>query len=477
MADASYLPLFVDLRGQACLVVGGGAVAARKVDALLTVGAEVAVVAPVLGDALAGETRIHHFAREFVAADVDGRVLVIAATDDRALNARVAAAAGAAGRLVNVVDDAELSGAIFPAIVRRGDLTVAVSTAGAAPVLARLVRARIEALLPPALGDLTALAARWRVRVQSRLAAGGARRRLWERVFAPRSPVLRALEAGDPDGAERALAATLTQASDGGPVPGSVALVGAGPGDPGLLTLRAVRTLQEADIILHDRLVHPEVLELARRDARREDVGKLTGGDHARAQDAINARLVALARQGLRVVRLKGGDPFLFGRGAEELDALRAHGIAYEIVPGITAALGCAAYAGIPLTRRAIAQQVTLVTAHGEKSVDRLDWPLLAQARHTLVFYMGVGHAALIEARLREHGRAATTPVAIVERGTTADQRVTHTTLDALATTVAWVRVQAPALIIVGEVAAAAECHPWFAPGVSAADRDLGAAA
>jgi len=477
MADASFLPLFIDLRGQSCLVVGGGVVAARKIEALLTVGADVTVVAPVLLDELAAEARLLHLARDFVAGDVDGRVLIVAATDDRVLNARVAAAAKAAGRLVNVVDDAELSGAIFPAIVRRGDLTVAVSTAGAAPVLARLVRARIEALLPPALGELTALAARWRKRVQRGLATGSARRRLWERVFSPRSPVLRALEAADPDGAERALAAALAQASAGEHGPGSVALVGAGPGDPSLLTLRAVRALQEADVILHDRLVHPGVLELARRDARREDVGKLSGGDHARAQDAINARLVELARQGLRVVRLKGGDPFIFGRGAEELDALRAHGVPYEIVPGITAALGCAAYAGVPLTKRAIAQQVTLVTAHGEKSIDRLDWPLLAQARHTVVFYMGVGHAALIEARLREHGRAATTPVAIVERGTTAEQRVTHTTLAALATSVARERVQAPALIIVGEVAAAADCHAWFAPGAVGADPDLSAAA
>lgn len=482
MSDASFLPLFVDLRGRSCLVVGGGTVAARKVDALLTVGAAVDVVAPALGTALAGLAQaghIVHHAREFAVTDVDGRVLVIAATGTRAVNAGVAAAAQAAGRLVNVVDDPALSGAIFPSIVRRGELTVAVSTGGAAPVLARLVRARIEALLAPSLGELTALAARWRADVQRRLAALGPRRRFWERVFEPRSPVVHACEAGDPAGAERAMAAALAEAAAGGasPTTGSVVLVGAGPGDPSLLTLRALRALQEADVILYDRLVSSEVLELARRDARREDVGKLTGADHAAAQDTINARLVALARRGLRVVRLKGGDPFIFGRGAEELAALRAQAIPFEIVPGITAALGCAAYAGIPLTKRATAQQVTLATAHCAKSLDRLDWPLLAQAHHTVVFYMGVGHAALIEAHLRDGGRAPTTPVAIVERGTTAQQRVVRTTLATLAQSVEREHVQAPALIIVGEVAAGEDCFPWFASAARDATDDFSIAA
>ena len=338
MDDAAYLPLFVDLREQSCLVVGGGTVAARKVDALLTVGARVTVVAPALAAplaALAAGGRLEHHARDFTDADVDGCLLVVSATDDHAVNARVAAAARAAGRLVNVVDDTALSGAIFPSIVRRGQLTVAVSSGGAAPVLARLVRARIETMLSHSLGELTALAARWRSRVQAGLASLGARRRLWEQVLDPTSPVLRALEAGDDDAAERAMARALANAADGQSAPpsGSVALVGAGPGDPSLLTLRAVRALQEADVVLHDRLVSAAVLDLARRDAAREDVGKLTGGDHAAAQDAINARLVELARQGLRVVRLKGGDPFIFGRGAEELEALQAHGIPFAIVP------------------------------------------------------------------------------------------------------------------------------------------------
>jgi len=469
MKDASWLPLFLRLRDQPCLVVGGGTVAARKVDALLASGARVTVVAPALGDALrclrdAG--RITHHARVFHASDVDGQVFIVSATDRAEVNRGVAAAGATAGRLVNVVDDLELSGAIFPSLVRRGELTVAISTGGAAPVLARLVRARIEAMLAHSLGDLVALAARWRQRVQQRLGSLGARRRLWERVLDERGAVLQALGAGRPAVAEATMQAVLDEESS--PVAGAarargfVSLVGAGPGDPELLTLRALRTLQGADVVLHDRLVSPEILELARRDATREDVGKLAGGDHAAAQAAINARLVELAGAGLRVVRLKGGDPFIFGRGAEELDALRAHGIPFEIVPGITAALGCAAYAGVPLTRRAVAQQVTLVTAHCERSMDRLDWPLLAQARHTAVFYMGVGHAPLIEDRLLAGGRDGATPVAIIERGTTAEQRVLHTALRGLADAVRAQRVRAPALIVVGEVAAADAAFAWF---------------
>ena len=469
MNAASWLPLFLRLRDQPCLVVGGGTVAARKVDALLASGARVTVVAPALGEALRGlceAGRITHRARAFEPGDVDGQVFIVSATDRAEVNHRVAAAGAAAARLVNVVDDLDASGAIFPSLVRRGELTVAISTGGAAPVLARLVRARIEAMLAHSLGDLVALAARWRQRVQQRLGTLGARRRLWERVLDERGDVLRALGAGQPDVAEATLQAALDEecspAAAAARARGFVSLVGAGPGDPELLTLRALRTLQDADVVLHDRLVSPEILELARRDATREDVGKLTGGDHAAAQDAINARLVELAEAGLRVVRLKGGDPFIFGRGAEELEALRARGIPFEIVPGITAALGCAAYAGVPLTRRAVAQQVTLVTAHCERSMDRLDWPLLAQARHTAVFYMGVGHAPLIEERLLAGGRDGATPVAIVERGTTAGQRVLHTTLRGLADAVRAQRVRAPALIIVGEVAAADAAFGWF---------------
>ncbi len=467
MNDAAYLPLFLRLRDQACLVVGGGPVAARKVSALLRVGARVTVVAPALCPALTDAVTAGEFAylaREFRDSDVDRQLLIVSATDDSAVNRQVADAAAAAGRLANVVDDTELSAAIFPSIVRRGALTVAISTAGAAPVLARFVRASIEAMLAPSLGDLVALAARWRQRVQARIAVPAMRRHFWERVLDQASPVLRALDAGQTTAAETAMAAALARETPADSA-GFVSLVGAGPGDPSLLTLRALRALQDADVVLHDRLVNPAILDLARRDATLEDVGKFTGGDHVAAQHAINARLVDLGRQGLRVVRLKGGDPFIFGRGAEELAALTAHGIAFDIVPGITAALGCAAYAGVPLTLRSVAQQVTLVTAHCARSMDRLDWPLLAQARHTAVFYMGVGHAGLIEERLLAGGRDPTTPVAIIERGTTTDQRVTRTPLAGLGAAVREHQVQAPALIVVGEVAAAEAAFEWFGAG------------
>ena len=464
MSAAAYLPLFLRLRDQPCLVVGGGPVAARKINALLTAGACVTVVAPALCPALAQAAaagQFAHVAREFRDSDVDRQLLIVSATDQADVNRRVADAASTAGRLANVVDDTELSAAIFPSIVRRGALTVAISTAGAAPVLARFVRARIEAMLSHSLGDLVALAARWRQRVQARVGSPGLRRRFWERVLADDSAVLRALDAGQADTAETAMETAIAEESQTDRA-GHVSLVGAGPGDPSLLTLRALRALQGADVVLHDRLVSPAILELARRDATLEDVGKFTGADHAAAQEAINARLVELAQQGLRVVRLKGGDPFIFGRGAEELAALTAGGIPFDIVPGITAALGCAAYAGIPLTLRSVAQQVTLVTAHCARSMDRLDWPLLAQARHTAVFYMGVGHAGLIEARLLAGGRDPATPVAIIERGTSADQRVTRTALAGLGDAVRTHQVQAPALIVVGEVAATDAAFAWF---------------
>lgn len=481
MSAADCLPLFLRLRDRHCLVVGGGTVAARKIKALLDAGATVTVVAPALCPAVAALSDaklIEVRERPFERSDIDVNLLIIAATNNPEVNRAVVAAATAAGRLANVVDDIALSSAFFPALIRRGGLTIAVSTGGAAPVLARLVRSQIERLLAPSLGELVALAARWRERVRTTLANPLARRQLWEQVMDERGEVRRALDRGQPLAAEEALEAALG-AAENDCTAGFVSLVGAGPGDPELITLRALRALQSADVILHDRLVSPEVLALARRDAECEDVGKLTGADHAAAQAGIDARLVALARAGLRVVRLKGGDPFIFGRGAEELQALRQHGIAFEVIPGITAALGCAAYAGIALTQRELAQQVTLVTAHCARSLDKLDWPLLAKAGHTTVFYMGVAQASRIEQRLLAFGCAGETPVAIVERGTTAQQRVVHARLAGLGATVAAAHIEAPALIIVGEVAATDRAFAWFGEGEGSAQRTptLGAAA
>ncbi len=451
-----HFPLFADLQGRRVLVVGGGEVAERKVRLLLEAGARVDVVAPAITDWLASQESVCWLAATFEATDLDGAVFVIAATDDAAVNVQVAAAARARNLLANVVDDAELSSFIVPAIVDRSPLVVAISTGGAAPVLARLLRERLESLIDASSGSMAALLERWRARIKSAFPELVARRRFYESVL--RGEPARALRAGRPLDAEHTLAQLVANPSA---TAGSVALVGAGPGDPGLLTLNALRALQEADVLLHDRLVSDAVLALARRDARRIPVGKAARG-HSVAQDRIHELLLEHARAGRRVVRLKGGDPFIFGRGGEELEFLRAHGIAYEVVPGITAAVACGAYAGIPLTHRDHAQSVRFITAHCNESIDTLDWASLARDRQTLAFYMGVAGLAAIRCGLLGHGRNPATPVAIVENGSRPEQRVTLATLDDLVNVAASGDIQSPALVIVGAVAALAEALHWF---------------
>ena len=455
-----YFPLFADLRGRQVLVVGGGEVAERKARLLLDAGARVGLVARELTPWLAGQVAdgaVAHLAREFHPVQLDDATLAVAATDDHLQNARVSAAGAARNLLVNVVDDAESSSFIVPAIVDRSPMVIAVSTGGAAPVLARLVRERLESVIDESFGQLAGLLARWRGRIRAAFPDLAARRRFYESVVRGRvAAALRADRRGD---AERELESMVIAGKVSSV--GSVVLVGAGPGDPGLLTLNALRALQQADVILHDRLVSGEVLALARRDATRIPVGKEAGA-HTIPQSSIHALLVEHARAGRQVVRLKGGDPFIFGRGGEELEALRAAGIPYEVVPGITAASACAAYAGIPLTHRDHAQSLRLVTAHCGDSVDTIDWHSLAQGRQTLAFYMGVGRLAIIRDRLIEHGRAADTPIAIIENGSRPEQRVTLATLGDLADLAVQGGIRSPALVIVGEVAAlAGELH-WF---------------
>jgi uroporphyrin-III C-methyltransferase/precorrin-2 dehydrogenase/sirohydrochlorin ferrochelatase len=490
-----YFPLFADLRGRRVLVVGGGEVAERKVRLLRDSGARVALVARELTDWLAeqaggaardsGSGEVVHLAADFAEEQLDAAVLVIAATSDRKLNVRVAKAAASRNVLVNVVDDAELSSFIVPAIVDRSPVVIAVSTGGVSPVLARLIRERFESLIDESFGTLATLLARWRERIRAALPDLAARRRFYERAL--RGRIAMRVRAGRLAEAERALEAEIAPESSrvavgvatgprgsaaqvdvsaetsqaASPSIGSVVLVGAGPGDPGLLTLDALRALQEADVILHDRLVADEVLALARRDATRIAVGKQAGG-HSVAQARTNELMIEHARAGRRVVRLKGGDPFIFGRGGEELEALRAAGVAYEVVPGITAALACAAYSGIPLTHRRYAQSLRLVTAHCEGSVDRLDWASLAEERQTLVFYMGASRLADIGKQLIGHGRATDTPVAIAENGSRPQQRVIVATLGDLADLAMRGRIRSPALLIVGEVAGLANALAWF---------------
>ena len=487
-------PIFADLRDRCVLVVGGGEVAERKARLLLDAGAKVVLSAPELTQWLRAQveaSRVSWIAGRFEPTQLDGMLLAVAATDDGLVNAQVAAAGRERNVLVNVVDDAELSSFIVPSIVDRSPLVVAVSTGGAAPVLARRVRAQIEALLDESLGPLAALLGRWRARIKAALPRVAARRRFYEAIV--RGEVARLLRAGRAGAAEEVLVAMVTHGSDadagaarrrGAPVSGgigvarpvgaldapiavgdgrtgSVTLVGAGPGDPGLVTLDALRALQEADVILHDRLVSADVLALARRDATRVAVGK-SGRGPSVAQERIHALMLAHARAGCRVVRLKGGDPFVFGRGGEELEFLRAHGIPYEVVPGITAAVACAAYAGIPLTHRGYAQSVRFVTARGADPADPQDWARLAQDRQTLAFYMGVAELDAIGARLVEHGRDPSTPVAIVEDGSRPAQRVTLARLRDLADVARHGNITSPALVIVGEVAALAQELHWF---------------
>lgn len=452
---APLFPLFADLRGRGVLVVGGGDVARRKVEALLATGAKITVAASVLDPALrqwAGHGRLRHRADAFAPAWLDHVVLVVAASHDRALDRTVAEAARARGIFVNVVDDTGASTFHVPAMVRRGRLQVAVSSGGAAPVLARRVREKLEADLDGSFGVLTEMLARERARIRWRFPQAGKRRRFFERLLD--GDLLRLLRAGDEAGAKIAFERALNE-PDVMAQRGSVALVGAGPGDPGLLTLKALRALQDADVILHDRLIGPAILELARRDAERISVGKRVGEDHEATQARIHALMLQHARAGQRVLRLQGGDPLVFGRGGEELDFLRAHGVAHEVIPGITAAIAGAAAAGVPLTDRRHARSVTLLSPRGQT---RVDGEALAAPGQTLAIYMGVGELDALSRSLIADGRDAGTPCVLVENASLPRQRTLAGTLAELPALAREHGIRAPALLIVGDVAAQAQC-------------------
>jgi len=451
-----YFPAFLCLHGRSCLIVGGGEVAARKARLLLDAGATITVIAPHLGAsvaAFAASGRVHHIRRSFEPADVAGHWLVVAACDDADVQREIFVAAETAGVFCNSVDDTAHCSFITPAIVDRSPLVVAVSTGGAAPVLARNLRARIEAMLPASIGRLARLARSLRERVKRRIANARQRRRFWEMFFD--GPVAAAIHANQESTAHAHAERLLDSHTLADPPRGEAWLVGAGPGDADLLTLRALQILQTADVIVHDRLVSAEVLDLARRDAERIAVGKIPGC-RRNSQDEINALLVRLATSGQRVCRLKGGDPYIFGRGGEEATELAAAGIPFEVVPGITAAAGCAAAAGIPLTHRDMSQSVVLVTAHGKGSVDSLDWRSLARDRQTLAVYMAVRRFPDLMQNLIANGRPADTPVAIVEKGTTPGQRVIRGRLGQLTMLAEAHGVVSPAMLYIGEVASLA---------------------
>jgi uroporphyrin-III C-methyltransferase/precorrin-2 dehydrogenase/sirohydrochlorin ferrochelatase len=457
-----YFPVFLRLQSQPCLVVGGGEVALRKVRLLLQAGAALTVVAPELCDGLAEcvvKGQLCHVAEPFAQPHLIGMRLVVAATNLVEVNRQVAANAQAMNIWANVVDDLELSSYITPAIIDRSPLVIALSSGGGSPVLARLLRARLESLIPAGWGLVARFAAAFRLRVRDRIPDSNARKAFWESVL--QGPIAEDLMAGNQSRAQSAMEQRLSSA-DQAPQ-GAVYLVGAGPGNPDLLTFRALHLMQQADVVLYDRLVAAPLLEWVRRDAERIFVGK-TRDNHSLSQEEINALLVRLALSGKRVLRLKGGDPFIFGRGGEEIETLAQHGIAFEVVPGVTAASGAAAYAGIPLTHRDYAQSVTFVTGHRHDGSIALDWPMLTRPSQTVVVYMGVSTVRALCSAFIEHGRAASCPVAMVERATTVHQRVLVSTLEHLADQVESEGIQSPALMIVGDVVKLAGKLGWFNP-------------
>ncbi|NQV79414.1 MAG: uroporphyrinogen-III C-methyltransferase [Alphaproteobacteria bacterium] len=444
-------PIFLSLQDRPALVVGGTAMAAAKARLLREAGARVTVIAehaaPAMTALAATDPGLRLVERAFRAADGTGYALIYSATGNALEDARVSAAARAANVPVNAVDRPDLSTFITPAIVDRAPLTIAISSGGAAPVLTRRLRVWLESNLPQRIGRLAAFAGSFRAAVKAAVTDFPSRRLMWDGVFD--GPIGEAVLAGDETGARERMIALINRPQE--PHRGIVHIVGAGPGDPELLTLKALQALQRADIVVHDRLVSAEVLAFARRDAERVFVGK-TPGNATLPQDDINALLARLAQAGKRVVRLKGGDPFIFGRGGEEVEYLRARGLDVVVVPGITAAAGCAAAALIPLTHRDHATAVTFVTGHASDGEPDLDWRALASFGQTLAVYMGIGQAPVIAERLIQAGRDPATPVAVIENGTTAKQRVVSGTLRGLARLVDGNAIQSPALLIIGAV-------------------------
>lgn len=442
-------PVFLKLQGRLVVVVGGGTVAARKIALLLAAGARVRVVAPELQaelQVLHAAARLEHVAQRFAAEQLAGAMLVVAATDERAVNQAVSEAAAARSLPVNVVDDGANSTFVMPSIIDRSPVVIAIGTEGSSPTLARRLRAQLEAALPARLGELARWLGALRERVRDKFPDIEERRQFWDRLLS--SAAASAVLTDRMPEAETLLQAQLTAPSQRR---GEVYLIGAGPGDPDLLTLRAQQLLQQADVVLYDRLVNPAVLERVRREAERVFVGK-ESGQHRITQERIHALMLEYAGRGLRVARLKGGDPFIFGRGGEEIEALSRAGVPFIVVPGVTAALGAAAATALPLTQRGLAQSVTFVTAMGE-AAEELDWRAHAAAGQTVVFYMGVAQLPRIIEHLRTHGAPPNRPVAIIERATLPDQRVVAGELHNIVERAQAAGVAAPALLIVGEVA------------------------
>ncbi len=458
-----YMPFFFDLNDRSCLFVGGGTIATRKARLIAQAGAKLIVVSPYATDemlALVKDSGGQYIQREFEDQDLGLGMMVICATDDDAVNAHVSALAQEKKLPVNVVDSPALCSIITPSIVDRSPLMIAISSGGEAPVLARQIRAKLEIMFPSGYGMLAKLASQFRHSVKQTLRSTEQRLRFWQKVFD--GPIAEKAFAGNTHEAEEGIKALLSSMS-GDEIVGEVYLVGAGPGDPDLLTFKALRLMQQADVVLYDRLVSDGVLNLVRRDAERIYVGKRRA-DHAVPQQSINQLLVDLAKEGKRVLRLKGGDPFIFGRGGEEIELLAENNISFQVVPGITAASGCAAYAGIPLTHRDHAQSVRFITGHTKAGDIDLPWQSLMDTNQTLVFYMGLLNLSAIFAELIKRGRDKDTPVALVEKGTRPDQRVLTGTLSSLPGLIENEDVHAPTLLIIGGVVSLHKQLNWYTP-------------
>jgi len=460
-----FLPVFLQLKGQGALVVGGEESALSKLQLLSQAGATITLVAqrlhPQVEAWLAQQTGVNWQQRGFQGQDVAQKKLVFIASEDEALTQEVYAAAQAQGIPVNAIDQPEHCSFIMPSIIDRSPLVIAVSSSGACPRLSRMVRAQLERLFPHQYGRLAALMAQMRDETKHLLGSAEERRRFWDKIFA--SPLIEMFLSGQEERAKQALWAEVKAPKLEAKAYGQVALVGAGPGDPDLLTIRALRLIQNADVLVYDRLVNPAILDFARREATRIYVGK-QASRHVVPQEGINQLLVDLAREGKLVVRLKGGDPFIFGRGGEELDRLKEFGVDFQVVPGITAASGCGAYAGIPLTHRDHAQSLRLITGHLKEGDLDLDWASLAKPGQTLVFYMGLATAPIIAQRLQAQGLPASYPVALVEKGTLAGQKTHLTTLAGLPALAARPDIEPPALLIIGTVVNLHQQLRWFNP-------------
>ena len=456
-----FLPVFLDMKDKNALIVGGGEVAARKISLLLQANAKVRVIAPEICTSiktLLSDGKIEYAQREYKNGDLDDCALAYAATNNTEVNRKISESAHARQLPINVVDQPNLCSFIMPSIVDRSPMVVAVSTGGASPVLARLMRSRLESLIPAGYGRLADLAKRFRGRVKERFSNPRDRKIFWENVL--RGGVAERVFSGHMEEADIVMEKAL-ESTDPAQSMGEVYLVGGGPGDPDLLTFRALRLMQQADVVVYDRLVAKAILEMTRRDAERIYVGK-ERDNHAMRQEDINQLLAKLAKEGKRVVRLKGGDPFIFGRGGEEIDTLAEQGIPFQVVPAVTAASGCAAYAGIPLTHRDYAQSVTFVTGHLKDGTINLDWDHLAQTNQTVVFYMGLRGMPIISKELINRGMSPEMPVALVQQGTTEKQRVFTGTLSNIQELIEREQPKPPTLIIVGEVVNLQEKLSWY---------------